>query len=78
VKHTRPFHPLANAATETNGETMPEVDVLWVKPMRTSLPPELPVSVMSKHFTGPLYTLFTVPGPLGVFRDRPIPHPHFA
>ncbi len=28
VKHTRPLHPLVNAATETNGETMFAVFVL--------------------------------------------------
>ena len=56
VKQIFPDQPLVKAAIETNGATVVELAAFWVKPMRTSLPPLEPVSVMLKHCTGPAYT----------------------
>src|SRR5579863_10279601 len=77
VKQTVPDQPLVKAAIETYGATVVEL-ALWVKPMRTSLPPLDPVSVMAKHWTGPVYWLLTGLVPPESSSSIPIPHPHLA
>ena len=77
VKQSIPVQPLVKAAIETNGATVFELSAFWVKPMRTSLPPLEPVSVMLKHCTGPVYTLLADVPPASL-SSIPIPQPHLA
>src|SRR5580698_956442 len=77
VKQTWPVQPLVKAAISLYGATVVEL-ALWVKPTRTTLPPLLPVSVMLKHLTGPVYSLLTGAVPPDESSSMPMPHPHFA
>ena len=76
LKQIIPDQPLVNAAIGTYGATVVEL-ALWVKPMRTSLPPLEPVSEMLKHCTGPAYTILVAVPPAS-FSSIPIPQPHLA
>ncbi len=78
VKQIFPVQPLVNAAIETYGATVFELSAFWVKPMRTSLPPLDPVSVMLKQLTGPAYWVLTGLVPPESSSSIPIPQPHFA
>jgi hypothetical protein len=78
LKQIGPDHPLVKAAIETNGATLFELSAFWVKPMRTSLPPLEPVSVIMKHETGPVYWLLTGLVPPESSSSTPIPQPHLA
>ena len=54
AKQTWPVQPFVKAGISVNGATALAAGVaLCVNPMRTTLPPLVPVSVMLKHFTGP-------------------------
>ena len=54
AKQTWPIQPLVNAGISLYGETASAAGVgLCENPIRTGLPPLLPVIVMLKHFTGP-------------------------
>src|SRR3954467_2998454 len=51
AKQTGPVQPFVNAGISVYGETaVAGGDGLWEKPIRTGLPPLLPVNVMLKHF----------------------------
>ena len=55
AKQTVAVMPLVNAGYSLKGATAPDGGVgLCVKPMRTTLPPLLPVSVILKHFDEPV------------------------
>ena len=55
LRSTRPVMPAVNAGISLKGATAPDGGVgLCVKPMRTTLPPLLPVSVILKHFDEPV------------------------
>ena len=55
AKHTVAVMPFVKAGYSLKGATAPDGGVaLCVKPMRTTLPPLLPVSVMTKHFEEPV------------------------
>src|SRR3954463_16179156 len=77
LKQSFPIQPLVKAAIETNGATVLALSAFWVNPMRTSLPPLEPVSVMLKHCTGPASALFPLP-PRACLSPVPRPRPHGA
>jgi len=55
AKQTWPVQPAVNDGISLNGATAVAAGIaLCVKPMRTTLLPLEPVSVMLKHFTGPV------------------------
>jgi hypothetical protein len=75
-KHTVAEYAPLTAPMSTKGETFGEV--LWVKPIRTALPPESPVRVMSKHSALPEYGLLTGVVPPEELSSSPIPQPQDA
>jgi hypothetical protein len=77
LKQIGPDQPLVKAPMETNGATVVEF-ALCVNPMRTSLPPLDPVSVIMKQETGPVYWLLTGLVPPESSSSTPIPQPHLA
>src|SRR6478609_9344294 len=77
-KHTVPDQPAVMGVSSRNGATLPSITFDCVYEMRTGLPPLLPVSLMSKHLTGPVYALFTEGVPPDELSSKPRPQPHLA